>query len=888
MEFIDYLVITEKPSAMQNFSKALGGDQGQLENGGNYQLVSLQGHIMRLLEPHQMVSPVLEEKIKRWGIPETASDIWDHRIFSWKKEMLPGKEKVLENLRSFLPRTKNIVIATDNDPSGEGDLLVWEVLDFLHNNRNVLRLDFSDESRNSILRAFRNLRPVDTNLNIPVRKAEIRQRFDFLTQQYVRIATTLTQSSLEKREVINEGRLKTIILSKIYNQFELNRSFMPTTTYKVKYVDNDELGENSHKFSDRDEEHVFNSPIEANNSIASMVEAATVIEEDVKYAKRAIPILPDLSTLSGQMAKLGATSKVVLETYQKMYEKGYVSYPRTQDRKITNEQFEELRPVSESIANVIEADKSVLDFRKPSTLLAKRFIEDGGSHGANRPGTRVPDSLQELDEFGEFAQAIYLYLARRFLALFSKDATIATYSAHLSEYPKMTASKSIIVEPNWYLIIEPNKNFFSVWEGFNKVAFPIVDEAVTSRPPLMTQKTLMDFLFRQQIGTGATRVQTLAKLVDEKMVIEERGGILTNSEKGMYGARIMQGTMLASEDTTKFLHKQIDDYGQGVISEDQVLRQVKEMLKNDIPIMKSNTISKNDNDLSAVPNQDNSFGKQTTQSVDTNIRTQTELANNSEVGFVPLNVERNELVERPKTEKLVKSDNQAETKSRADVEVHDELPKYTDNTEKFETKSTPVNNDEMTTDDFIAKIINGYDVIPGEAPTHDSDPEPKVAHKEEHTRKQDVEIQSEHSSDNKQPPMPDVKQSVSELTPTVRPVVQSVELENVESSDPQVPFKESAINDISTSTSHTEHLSAVQMDSETYGNNNLQVTDGKLQYEGRKYIWSIKEIQEISVNEMKELINQKSVQLQGVTALLEERVINGVTLLEVYQEEFIF
>ena len=46
----NYLIITEKPSAAQNFVKALGGKVGQFE-GNNFNITNLRGHVMTLKEP---------------------------------------------------------------------------------------------------------------------------------------------------------------------------------------------------------------------------------------------------------------------------------------------------------------------------------------------------------------------------------------------------------------------------------------------------------------------------------------------------------------------------------------------------------------------------------------------------------------------------------------------------------------------------------------------------------------------------------------------------------------------------------------------------------------------------------------------------------------------
>ncbi|NKS04691.1 hypothetical protein GS528_27965 [Rhodococcus hoagii] len=94
----------------------------------------------------------------------------------------------------------------------------------------------------------------------------------------------------------------------------------------------------------------------------------------------------DLAALSSLLSKKGFGAKNVLETYQKMYEVQVVSYPRTEDKFISPEQFNELLPLVDAIAAVVGVDSAALSHRTPR----KSHVKSGGAHGANRPG---PTSL---------------------------------------------------------------------------------------------------------------------------------------------------------------------------------------------------------------------------------------------------------------------------------------------------------------------------------------------------------------------------------------------------------------------------------------------------------------------------------------------------------------
>ena len=51
----EYMILTEKKSAADNFAQALGGMSGSFD-GHSYQIVHAQGHLMELAEPKDQVS----------------------------------------------------------------------------------------------------------------------------------------------------------------------------------------------------------------------------------------------------------------------------------------------------------------------------------------------------------------------------------------------------------------------------------------------------------------------------------------------------------------------------------------------------------------------------------------------------------------------------------------------------------------------------------------------------------------------------------------------------------------------------------------------------------------------------------------------------------------
>lgn len=93
-----------------------------------------------------------------------------------------------------------LVIATDVDPSGEGELLAWEIINAINWQKPVKRLYFADEEATSIRSGFEQIKSLpDQFQDGDFLKADARSKWDFLSMQLTRIATTVTKKKLAIR-----------------------------------------------------------------------------------------------------------------------------------------------------------------------------------------------------------------------------------------------------------------------------------------------------------------------------------------------------------------------------------------------------------------------------------------------------------------------------------------------------------------------------------------------------------------------------------------------------------------------------------------------------------------------------------------------------------------
>ncbi len=163
-----------------------------------------------------------------------------------------------------------------------------------------------------------------------------------------------------------------------------------------------------------------------------------------------------------------------------MYEEQVVSYPRTEDKTITHEQFNDLLPLVDDIAQVVSVDSASLTHREPR----ETHVKEQGSHGANRPGINVPASLKELSTFGPSAARIYEILSRNYLAMLAENYEYRVTKANIKNYPNFITTINEPIELNWKKVYRDKEETEDSEKQLGKNGSPFVFEGQNSKPTL--------------------------------------------------------------------------------------------------------------------------------------------------------------------------------------------------------------------------------------------------------------------------------------------------------------------------------------------------------------------------------------------------------------------
>ena len=564
-------ILTEKPSAARNFAKALGGMSGTY-NGEQYMITASRGHLFEFAQPQEMVPADKAARYKSWNVAYLP---WNETDFSWKRAKKKGVSDTLSDIKKTLSRCDEVVIATDSDPTGEGELLAWEILDELKfRPKKWSRMDFLDESVSSIQKAFKERRPIKNMLSdMDYVKANYRSQFDFLTMQFTRIATACGDG----KSVLRQGRLKSAMVKIVGDQLKLVSEYKKIPFYQNRFRD-----ENGVVYSDP-KEPLFPKK----EDVPKQYHASSVVCDKKEMKKTAPPKYLDLAALSSRLAPKGYFAKSVLSTYQKMYEDQVVSYPRTEDSFVSPEQFKELLPKVDAIAKVVGIDPKLLTHRTPRP----GHVKTGGAHGANRPGMNVPKSLKDLESYGKAAPAIYELLARSYLASLAEDYEYESQKGHVADYPSFVGSVSVPKKMGWKLVMDDDEETDGNGKGLGTRAEPFIHEGFPPKPAAPTMKWLMKQLEQHDVGTGATRTSIYADVTDASAkypLLHESRGKLTMTEFGEMSYRLLPGTHIGDLSMTEQLQKDMRDIAAGKADPTKLLIRMRQLVAEDAIVMKQN------------------------------------------------------------------------------------------------------------------------------------------------------------------------------------------------------------------------------------------------------------------------------------------------------------
>ena len=544
--------------------------------------------------------------------PERYDPAWK----SWRLETLPiipekfkyhPSERTKDQfavITQLLKREDVTEVVNAADAGREGELIFDLVYRLSGCRKPVRRLWISSLTRDAILRGFEELKPAEEYEGLRD-SAHARQQADWLVGMNATRAQTVRARQAGHDGVYSLGRVQTPTLALLVERDREIAAFVPTTYFEVAADFRARAGDYRGLWFNKDGTR-FDKREDA-EAVAARVNARAGLVEKVerKAVKERPPLLYDLTTLQrAANVRFSFSAARTLELAQSLYEKKFITYPRTSSRHLSQSVNQELRAHVEaaSVGPYVPFVESIL--ARGEVKLTSRHVDDKkvtDHHAIIPTRQRVsPDALAP-DE-----KRIYDLVARRFLAAFYPDAELErTTIVTLVEGEKFISRGTVVLKPGWRAV-DPPRAEKKADEDSEDAELPKVEaqesvetlkaEAIarqTKAPPRYTESSLLGAMETagkkvedeelrlamkdSGLGTPATRASIIETLIKREYVTRDKKA-LSATEKGMALIRMLPTPLLKSAELTGRWEQKLALMVRGRYARDRFMGEVKEMV----------------------------------------------------------------------------------------------------------------------------------------------------------------------------------------------------------------------------------------------------------------------------------------------------------------------
>lgn len=595
-------IIAEKPSVAREIAHLLNANQrkeGYIQGNG-YCVTWALGHLVSLGMP---------EDYGIRGFDKASLPIFPNpfqltpRKIRQTKQYAPDPAamKQLKVIKTLVNRCDSIIVATD--AGREGELIFRYIYEYLDCNKPFERLWISSLTEKAIQEGFKKLQP-GSNFDGLSQAAKARIEADWL----VGINSTQALSIAAHQDIYSLGRVQTPTLALICKRFEDHDQFTKRKYWQIQlqhrkdYINFTSLS-NLQWEEKKQAEQVFKSIEREGKIIVENVAVNPVKEQS--------PLLFDLTELQKEAnRKLGLSADEVLSSAQSLYEKKFITYPRTGSKYIPEDLWPEI-PELVRILNMTEQFKPAISTLKFGNF-NKRMVSNlkVTDHHGLLPTTKLPSALKASEK------AIYDMIVYRLLESLSehclKEVRHIIVKVHHYEF---SIKGSRIIHKGWRSIkgilsdisdsdktINNHQNThetlkelpeFKVGDEL-KISQIELQEKNTQPPKLYTEADLLSamenagrqiedkdqqkILQKIGIGTSATRASIIETLFSRDYIIR-KNKTLVPTEKGLQVYKLVKDKKIANVEMTAEWEMALHQIENGELCKDQFINDIQAYTK---------------------------------------------------------------------------------------------------------------------------------------------------------------------------------------------------------------------------------------------------------------------------------------------------------------------
>jgi DNA topoisomerase-1 len=505
MTVMKKLLVVESPTKARTIGKYLGKD---------YEVIATVGHLRDLPKK------------------ELAVDVENN--FEPKYVVSTDKKDVVSKLLKSALSAKEVILATD--PDREGEAISWHVWYLMTNGKNkidedkIKRVTFHEITKEAVETAMSEARAIDMDL---VDAQQGRRVLDRL------VGYKLSPVLWKKvRRGLSAGRVQSVAVRLIAEREKEIKAFVSENFYKVAVeakASSDKFeaglvrieGENfeiSRRIKLFDGNYSYTSTKFVNEGQVKEFETGLDKEYEVKSveskeAKR--HPLPPLTTSKMQQTaarRFGWSGKQTMRLAQRLYEKGLITYHRTDSFYLAPKAVGEIREYLK--------DSLGAEYLSPEPRVFKNHSKNAQeAHEAIRP---TDPKLRELiGETDTKEEKLYALIWKRAVATQATDARVNQMKVVLTNNKAEFEATGVSVVFDGFLRVTGEKTEEVHLPHLNKgdkLGGKLkVEETKTSPPPRYNDASLVSSLEKQGIGRPSTYAPIISTIQDRQYVERDEG-----------------------------------------------------------------------------------------------------------------------------------------------------------------------------------------------------------------------------------------------------------------------------------------------------------------------------------------------------------------------------
>ncbi|MDP1931471.1 MAG: type I DNA topoisomerase [Gammaproteobacteria bacterium] len=448
------LVIVESPAKAKTINKYLGkefvvkssvGHIRDLPTGGNGTTVDTKERAKaaaatrKLNDDDKIVhkkSKAREQLIARMGVdPE----------HGWraKYEILPGKEKVVAELKKLAKDADTIYLATDLDR--EGEAIAWHLKEAIGGDESrYKRVVFNEITKKAINEAFSHPGELD------MKYVQAQQARRFLDRVVGFMVSPLLWAKVARG--LSAGRVQSVAVRLIVEREREIRTFIPEEYWEV-FADLKTAKRDDLRFEVAKEKGENFRPVNkaaTDKAVKSLEGAAFVVSKREDKPTSSKPKAPLITSTLQQAAstRLGFGVKKTMTLAQRLYEAGYITYMRTDSTHLSEDALTMCRDYIGK-----KFGKKYLP-EEPVRYSAREGAQE--AHEAIRP-TEVSTSSNDLQNMERDAERLYALIWQHFVASQMPPAQYLSSSIAVNAGDFELRTKGRIMQFDGYMKVLPTK-----------------------------------------------------------------------------------------------------------------------------------------------------------------------------------------------------------------------------------------------------------------------------------------------------------------------------------------------------------------------------------------------------------------------------------------------